>query len=156
MKPPQEFKVLYLRECASTLALLETPVQVTAYWRENIPQADWFDPSKESFVVMVLNTRRRILGHNLVSLGTLDSCCVHPRDVFRPAIAIAGHAIVLAHNHPSGNPEPSSADVRVTQDLINAGKLLRIEVLDHVIIGSPSPERHKDYASLKELGFFNT
>jgi hypothetical protein len=90
MKAPHEFKVLRVRECASASELIETPDQAAAYWRANIPGADWYDPAKEAFVVLVLNTRRRILGHNLVSLGSLDSCPVSPREVFRPVIIAAG------------------------------------------------------------------
>jgi DNA repair protein RadC len=64
--------------------------------------------------------------------------------------------VVLAHNHPSGDPTPSEADIKVTRDLIRAGQLLKIDVLDHVIIGCPTPERSKDYVSLRELGHFYT
>src|SRR4029434_2947592 len=100
-------------------------------------------------VVLILNTRRRIRGHYLVSIGTLDTILVHPREVFRLVI-MAGRpsAIVLAHNHPSGDPTPSEADIRTTRELIKAGQLLRIDVLDHVIIGNPA------HASLRELGYF--
>ena len=101
MKPPQEFKVVCVRECVAPLHPLDTPQQGADYWHANIPSAPWFDPCKEALVVLVLNTRRRILGHNLVALGTLDSVNVHAREVFKPAIAISAHAIVLIHNHPS-------------------------------------------------------
>jgi hypothetical protein len=70
---------------------------------------------------------------------------VHPREVFKAAIAANAAAVVLAHNHPSGDPTPSEADIKVTRDLIRAGQLLKIEVLDHVIIGRATPERQKDY-----------
>ena len=153
MKSPIEFKILRIRECAPG-PNLETPDQAAAYWRANIPQADWFDPAKEAFVVLVLNTRRRIIGHNLVALGTLDTCTVHSREVFRPAICAAGSAIVLMHNHPSGDPTPSEADIRVTRDLIRAGQLLKIEVLDHVVIGEATPERPRAWVSLREAGYF--
>ncbi len=149
MKTPHEFKVLCVRECVADTMLLDTPEQVAAYWRANIPQADWYDPAKEAFVVMVLNTRRRILGHNLVALGSLDSVSVHAREVFRPVIAIAGSAAVLAHNHPTGDPSPSDADIRVTRDLARVGQLLKIEVLDHVILGA---DRH---LSLRQAGYLN-
>ena len=86
--------------------------------------------------------------------GTLDTLLVHPREVFRAAIAANAAAVVLAHNHPSGDPTPSEADIKVTRDLIRAGQLLKIDVLDHVIIGRATPERPKDYASLRELGYF--
>jgi DNA repair protein RadC len=72
----------------------------------------------------------------------------------KPPSAPSAAAVVLAHNHPSGDPSPSEADIKVTRDLIRAGQLLKIEVLDHVIIGRATPERPKDYASLRELGYF--
>jgi len=150
---PHEFKVMRVRECQPEPAMIDTPERAVAYWRANIPQADWFDPAKEAFVVLVLNTRKRILGHNLVALGSLDTVCVAPREVFRPVIAVAGSVVVLAHNHPSGNPTPSEADIKVTRDLIRAGQLLKIEVIDHVIIGRVTPENPDGYVSLRTLGF---
>ena len=148
MKPPIEFKVLCVRECTVAKPNVETPEEVAEYWRSNIPSSPWYDPAKECVVVLILNTRRRVIGHNLVSLGGLDSCVIQPREVFRPAIVAAGSAIILTHNHPSGDPTPSEADIRVTRELIRAGKLLRIELLDHVIIGE------EKYSSLRELGYF--
>jgi len=81
-----------------------------------------------------LNTRRRIKGHQLISIGTQDTILVHAREVFRLAVMTAANAIVLAHNHPSGDSTPSNADIKVTRDLIRGGQLLKIEVLDHVVI----------------------
>ena len=108
----------------------------------------------ETFQVLLLNTRRRLIRVEDISHGTLDTLLVHPREVFKAAIAANAAAIVLAHNHPSGDPTPSEADIKVTRDLIRAGQLLKIEVLDHVIIGRATPDRPKDYASLRELGYF--
>ena len=90
MNLPHEFKVLRVRECLPEPAMIDTPERAVEYWRANIPAADWFDPAKEAFVVLVLNTRKRILGHNLVALGSLDTVCVAPREVFRPVIVAAG------------------------------------------------------------------
>jgi DNA repair protein RadC len=146
MKTPHEFKVLRVRECVAG-EVMDTPERAAEYWRANIPQADWFDPAKEALVVLILNTRRRIIGHNLVTLGLLDTCYVHAREVFRPAILAAGSAIVLIHNHPSGDASPSDADIRMTRDLMRAGQLLKIELLDHIIIGD-------GHVSLKERGYF--
>ena len=108
----------------------------------------------ECFVVLLLNTRRKIQGHCLISTGTLDTILVHPREVFRPAVIGAAAAIVVMHNHPSGDPSPSEADIKVTRDLIRAGQLLKIEVLDHVVMGQPDGANQKGYVSLRELGFF--
>jgi DNA repair protein RadC len=113
-----------------------------------VETAPWFNVDCECFIVLLLNTRRKVKGHNLASMGTLDQLMVHARDVFRTAICSAASAIVLMHNHPSGEPEPSDADIRVTRDLIRAGQLLKIEVLDHVIVGNPR------FCSLRELGYW--
>jgi len=107
----------------------------------------------ETLQVLSLNTRRRFIRLDDIADGTLDTLLVHPREVFRKAIAANAAAVVLAHNHPSGDPTPSEADIKVTRDLIRAGQLLKIEVLDHVIIGRATEERPKDYVSLRELGY---
>lgn len=98
-------------------------------------------------VVLILDTRRRILGHNLVALGSLDSCTVRPLEVFRPVIAVAGAAALLVHNHPSFDPAPSEADIKVTRDLIRASRLLKINLVDHVIVG-------QGFVSLREMGYW--
>jgi DNA repair protein RadC len=108
----------------------------------------------EKLQVLSLNTRRRLIRLDVIADGTLDTLLVHPREVFRAAIAANAAAVVLVHNHPSGDPTPSEADIKVTRDLIRAGQLLKIDVLDHVIIGRATPERPKDYVSLRELGYF--
>lgn len=108
----------------------------------------------ETLQVLLLNTRRRLIRVEEVTDGTIDTLLVHSREVFRQAIAANASAIVLAHNHPSGDPTPSEADIKVTRDLIRAGQLLKIEVLDHVILGRAAEGRPKDYVSLRELGYF--
>ena len=153
-RTPHEFKVMRVRECAFPAQMVDTPERAVEYWRQNITVADWFDEAKEALVVLVLNTRRRIIGHNLVTLGNLDSCFVRPLEIFRPIIVAAGSACILVHNHPSGDATPSTADIQVTRDLIRAGQLLKIEILDHVIVGSPGSEQTKPYSSLREMGYF--
>ena len=108
----------------------------------------------EHFQAVLLNTRRKLIRVEQISQGTLDTILVHPREVFKLAIAANASAVVLVHNHPSGDPTPSEADIKVTRDLIRAGHLLKIEVLDHVIIGKRTAERAKDFLSLRELGYF--
>ena len=76
MKPPHEFKVMRIRECVAT-ETVDTPERAVEYWRANIPQSSWYDEAKEALVVLILNTKRRIIGHNLVTLGTLDTCFAH-------------------------------------------------------------------------------
>ena len=153
VESPCEFKVMRVRECRFDPAKVDTPETAAAYWHANLPPADWYDPDKEAFVVLLLNTRRRVLGHNLVSLGTLDSSLVTPLAVFRPAFAAPASALILMHNHPSGDPNPSEADVRVTRELVRAGQLLRIDILDHVIIGDRS--HPPGYLSLRETGYLS-
>jgi DNA repair protein RadC len=108
----------------------------------------------ETLQVLLLNTRRRLIRVEEITTGTVDTLLVHAREVFRSAISANASAIVLVHNHPSGDPTPSEADIKVTRDLIRAGQLLKIEVLDHVVLGRATAERAKDYSSLKELGYF--
>ena len=151
MKPPQEYKVVSLRECPTPESLLicETPEQVAEYWKLHIATNPYYNRECECLAVLLLNTRRRVKGHQLLSMGTIDTLLVDPRIVFRTAVITAAAAIILAHSHPSGDPTPSEADIKVTRDLIRAGQLLKIEVLDHVIMGAAG--RH---ASLRSLGFF--
>jgi DNA repair protein RadC len=150
MKPtiPKEYKVTALRECPVPEAMLvcDTPEKAVHYWRLHIATAPSFDPERECLAVLLLNTRRRVKGHQLLTIGTLDTLLVDPRTVFRGAVVANAAAIVLVHNHPSGEAQPSEADIKVTRDLVRAGQLLKIEVLDHVIVGNPS------FCSLRELG----
>jgi DNA repair protein RadC len=108
----------------------------------------------ETFYVLLLNTRRRLIRIEKISHGTLDTILIHPREVFKAAIGASASAIIVAHNHPSGDPSPSEADIRATRDLIRAGQVLKIDVLDHVIIGTRSDTRPKDFVSLRDLGYF--
>jgi len=96
----------------------------------------YFNPEVECFVVLLLNVRRKIKGHVLVSMGIADSVIIHPRETFRAAIIASAHSIIIMHNHPSGEPNPSEADLRITRELVRSGQVLRIEVLDHVIVGN--------------------
>jgi len=129
--------------------VLDNPEAVADLLREDTRLRD-----VESFQVLLLNTRRRLIRVEQISQGTLDTILVHAREVFKSAIAANASAIVLVHNHPSGDPTPSEADIKVTRDLIRAGQLLKIDVLDHVIMGRISENRKQDYASLRELGYF--
>ena len=129
--------------------VLDNPATVVDFMRETNRLQ-----KVESFQVLLLNTRKRLIRAEEISQGLLDTILVHPREVFRAAITANAAAIILIHNHPSGDPAPSEADIKVTRDLIRAGQLLKIEVVDHVIIGRATPERQKDYSSLRELGYF--
>ncbi|OHE58967.1 MAG: hypothetical protein A2Z47_16295 [Thermodesulfovibrio sp. RBG_19FT_COMBO_42_12] len=92
------------------------------------------DKAKEHFKLILLNARNKILGVSTISIGSLNASIVHPREVFKDAIVHNAYSVVLAHNHPSGDPEPSEDDLTMTKRLIEAGKILGIEVIDHIII----------------------
>ena len=137
------------KEIRDEAPLLDTPERIADLLREENRAYD-----VENFQVILLNTRRKLIRVERISQGTLDTILVHPREVFKPAIAANAAAVVLAHNHPSGDPTPSEADIKVTRDLIRAGQLLKIDVLDHVILGRATQERPRDFLSLRELGYF--
>ena len=146
----KEYKVVALRECPvpEQMHLCDTPEKAAEYWRSSIATNPYFNPDCECFAVLILNTRRRVKGHQLLTIGTMDTILVHPREVFRGAIIAGAAAIILMHNHPSGEADPSESDIKVTRDLIRAGQLVKIEVLDHVIVGRDR------FRSLRELGYF--
>ncbi|MBN2098793.1 MAG: DNA repair protein RadC [Dehalococcoidia bacterium] len=100
---------------------------------------------KEHFLALLLDTRNRLIRTATVSMGSLDSSIVHPREVFKEAIKASAASVIFVHNHPSGDPEPSHDDIELTRRLVEAGKLLGILVLDHVIVGDGS------FVSLKGL-----
>lgn len=105
---------------------------------------------REHFVVIMVNSKNRIIGVNTAHIGSLSSAIVHPREVFKPAIIANSAGIIVGHNHPSGNPTPSREDLNVTARLVEAGKILGIEVIDHIIIGDF--DGSFAYVSLKEKG----
>lgn len=114
--------------------LVEKPENVYKILKATLEAEDPIDRDKEHFWVLQLNARNMIKKLELVSLGTLTACLIHPREVFTRVIADRCAQIVLAHNHPSGDSTPSSQDIEVTEQLVEAGNILDIEVLDHVIV----------------------
>ncbi|MFH1897085.1 MAG: DNA repair protein RadC [Candidatus Desantisbacteria bacterium] len=111
--------------------LVKSPKDVYELVKDELKKAD-----REVFLAISLNTRNKILGINTVSVGSLNASLVHPREVFKPAILQNATGIILAHNHPSGDEKPSEEDLEITRRLVEAGKLLQIEVMDHVIVGN--------------------
>lgn len=106
---------------------------------------------KESLRVILLDTRYHLVRIEEVSLGSVNESIAHPRDVFRPAVISSAYAVIVVHNHPSGDPSPSQADHSLTRRLAEAAELLQIKLLDHIIIGAPAPGRPA-YFSFKETG----
>ncbi len=119
-------------------ALILSPREV---WEE---LKDIRDHKKENFVVFYLDTQNQLVKREVVSVGTLNGSLIHPREIFEPAVKYLASHIIVAHNHPSGSLEPSDEDLAVTQRLRHAGRVLGIEVIDHVIVTS------RGFASLKD------
>ena len=103
---------------------------------------------KEHFLVLCLDTRNRLINDKLVSMGSLDTSIVHPREVFKEAVSSSAASVIFVHNHPSGDPEPSKEDVELTKRLAKAGEIIGIDVLDHIIVCNES------YLSLKAKNLF--
>lgn len=106
---------------------------------------------KESLRVLLLDTRYRLVQMEEISVGSVNESIAHPRDVFRPAVISSAYAVIVVHNHPSGDPSPSQSDHSLTRRLAEAAELLQIKLLDHVIIGAPA-EGRLPYFSFKEAG----
>ena len=150
LTPAAYKKVMVIRELSRRL-LREGSREYAAAVRGPEDAANYLMPIlryevKENFVVLLLNTQHKILGHRVVSIGSLSASIVHPREVFKEAIKVNAASIIVAHNHPSGDPTPSREDVAVTERLVKAGKIMDIQVLDHIIIGDSK------YLSMKERG----
>lgn len=137
-----DYKVMLVKDSnvPSDKKRISSPVDVVSMFKSYLQGAD-----REHFCIAMLDRKGNLLGLNTVSVGDLHSSIVHPREVFKPAIVIGASSIILCHNHPSGDTTPSNEDIAVTRKLVEGGKILGIEVLDHVIIGDR-------YCSLKERG----
>ena len=105
------------------------------------------DEPGEVFAILCLSTKHRVIAYHEVSRGTLDATLVHPREVFKAALLANAAGIVVTHNHPSGDPAPSPDDIALTRRLVDAGKLIGVDVLDHIVIGDGR------YVSFRELGW---
>ena len=127
---------------------IRTPEDAARLLRARVKTLD-----REIFCVLLLDSKNYLKGSPVeVTRGLLDASLVHPREVFRQAIREATAAVVLVHNHPSGDPGPSAEDIRITKQLVEAGRIVDIKVLDHVILGRRSEGEEKDFVSLRESG----
>ena len=122
---------------------IKSPCDVAALAREVL---EMHEMAEENFIVLCLNTKNKIAGVHTISIGSLNASIVHPREVFKAALLNNASGIICLHNHPSGDPEPSREDIEITHRLVNAGNILGINVLDHIIIGDGR------YISLGERG----
>jgi len=123
--------------------LVKTPDDVAAVVRSKLR-----GKKKEHFLALLLDIRSQLIKVSEISIGSLDTSIVHPREVFKEAISASAASVIFAHNHPSGDPEASEDDIELTKRLAKAGEIVGIEVLDHIIIGD------KKYLSLKREGLF--
>ena len=128
---------------AGKMPLVKTPDEVTALVRGRLKGR-----KKEHFLALLLDTRNQLIKVAEISVGSLDASIVHPREVFKEAISASAASVIFAHNHPSGDPEASDDDIRLTKRLAESGEIVGIDVLDHIIIGD------KNYLSLKREGLF--
>lgn len=126
---------------------VDTPEDVARLLGEEMRLLD-----HESVRVICLNTQHKVLAVEEVTRGTLNESLFHPREAFRPALTRQAHAVILVHNHPSGNCQPSDADLAVTRQMKKAGEVLQVELLDHVILGAPRPGDKSGYFSFKNEG----
>lgn len=124
---------------------------VYRFYREIVEMDRGYEPEKEHVVVLALNSRGRLMGWHLVSIGGFSEASCHPREVLRPIIVRAAPSFILCHNHPSGEPSPSRADEIVTRRIREASGIFQIDLIDHVIIGLPLKNRIP-YFSFRENG----
>ena len=118
----------------------------------NIMREQFRGKKQEELHVLLLSTRNQLLASSCITVGLLDRSQAHAREIFRSAIEHSSAKLILVHNHPSGDPSPSRGDKLITSSLVEAGKVIGIEVVDHIIIGERSEMRSKDYLSFREQG----
>jgi DNA repair protein RadC len=135
-------------ESAPTRHTIRSPEDAAGILRERMRTRE-----EESFWVLLLDGKNRLVKAPIeVTRGLLDASLVHPREVFKEAIRSSSAAVVLAHNHPSGDPNPSAEDIRITKQLVEAGRIVDIHVLDHVVLGRQSASGNADFFSFREAG----
>jgi DNA repair protein RadC len=133
--------------------VLNAPDKCARFWSEVVAVAPWFDPEKECVALVILDRKNRVRAWNVVSQGTATASLLHPREVLRAVIVAGGTAFVVMHNHPSGDPAPSSGDVQVTRAIREAARVLDTEFLDHVVIGRKGADTlGRGWYSFREAG----
>lgn len=126
-----------LDDYGASRSILDSPERIFQFWASVIETKPDFEADKETVIVILLDAKLRPRAYHQVALGMVHECPASPLHVFRPAIISAAYAIVLAHNHPSGCPDPSQADRNITRQLREGAGILQIRFLDHVIVGRP-------------------
>jgi DNA repair protein RadC len=132
--------------------ILDSPSKMVQLWNKAVATSNWFDPEKEAMVVFNLNTKLGVKNWQMVSVGTINECSVTPREILRSAVASLAYGVVIMHNHPSGNPVPSPADLEMTRRVRDGGKTLAIKTLDHIIVGD-GKNGNAEFYSFREAGY---
>jgi len=145
-KTAYEYKIARVQEVGDVTTIL-SPEDAVAYWRRVIENRSWYQSNREHVVAIHLDARHCATGHHLVGVGTANECIAHPRDIFAAALCASASSVILMHNHPSGDPDPSRADITLTTSVKGGGELLHVRLTDHVIVGS-----HPRFFSFRESG----
>lgn len=143
-----QIKLVTVQETQSQRIRISAPEHINALMSPIIHETE---TDQETLWVIALDTRYRVIHYKLVSLGTVSACNSHAREIFRSAIIANASAVILVHSHPSGEVDPSQADIQVTRKLTQASEVIGIPILDHIIIGIGSGQ----HSSLKELGYIH-
>jgi len=135
--PSKAMQILAMAELGKRYSQAKNPIKRITHAKDVF---DYFyerlkDTKQENFYVLMLNTKNNIIGEQLITKGILDASIIHSREVFKPAIKNSASKIILVHNHPSGDPNPSKEDLKITEKLIKAGEEIDVKVLDHIILG---------------------
>ncbi len=118
---------------------VKKPIDVYEHMKENVKNL-----KQEHFFVLSLDTKNKIIAEKIIAIGTLNAALLHPREIFKEAIKNSANSVIILHNHPSGDPEPSEEDIKITEDIMKAAELIGINVLDHIIIGDTSYWSYKE------------
>jgi DNA repair protein RadC len=143
-------KYLELMELATQYMQEEKPRMSGPADIANFMRPLFQDAKQEMFYVLLVDAKNGLLDFQCATVGLVDRSHIHAREVFRRAIIRNACRIILAHNHPSGDPTPSAPDIECTRNLVNAGKIIGIEIIDHVVVGFKTPTRMQDYISFRE------
>jgi len=141
-----EAKIMVVRESDKTYKVRQAS-DMAAFWESEVKKSAAWQEEKEMFVVVCMDNKINVKSWHIVSMGLLNQSLVHPRETFRPAIMDSAASVIVMHNHPTGDPTPSAEDISTTRQLIDAGKLLGITLLDHIIIGAGDTPYHSMQAS---------
>jgi len=151
MKYIKEIKIVS-KVCEEVGTICNTPSKLVELWDKVVVPSDWFDPEKEAIVAFNLNTKLGIKNWQMIAVGTINECAVTPREILRSAVASLAYGVIVMHNHPSGNPSPSPADLDITRRIRDGAKTLSIVAQDHIIVGDGMNGNARFY-SFREAGY---